>query len=50
MTVYGDCHVIVRSIDLAWGGSIPLLVTGSVSVVVCARGILERCGLSGYGW
>ena len=50
MAVYGDCHAIVRSIDLAWGGSISLLVTGSVNVVVCARGILERCGLSEWLW
>ena len=43
MAVYGDYHAIVRSIDLAWGGSIPLLVTGSVNVVVqstCAVGSL----------
>ena len=83
MVVYGDPHVIVRSIDLVWGGSIRLLVVVSVNIVVrstyafgslylevwdfrgrfqgfvrchvyhvwvvCARGIQERCGLSGYG-
>ena len=34
MVVYGDPHVIVRSIDLARGGSIPLLVVVPVNVVV----------------
>ena len=34
MAVYGDCHAIVRSIDLAWGGSVSLLVAVSFDVVV----------------
>ena len=34
MVVYGDLHVIVRSIDLARGGSIPLLIVVPVNVVV----------------
>ena len=34
MVVYGDLHVIVRSIDLARGGSFPLLVVVPINVVV----------------
>ena len=34
MAVYGDCHAIVRSIDLAWGGSVPLLVAVSFDILV----------------
>ena len=43
MAVYGDCHAIVRSIDLAWGGSVSLLVAVSFDFVVrsaCAFGPL----------
>ena len=43
MVVYGDCHAIVRSIDLAWGGSVPLFVVVSVNIVVrcaCVFGFL----------
>ena len=43
MAVYGDCRIVVRSIDLAWYGFI------SMHVCICREQILRSYFIAVYG-